>query len=625
LAFVVLGSAAGIGLTVATKKVYQASVQVFVATSTSDTASQLAQGNTFTQDRVQSYTSIANGPAVTGPVVDRLGLTISQGELAGKISAVAPQNKVLITLKVTDHNPQVAATLANAVAARFDTVVENTEQSDSNGKPVVKLTIIHPATVPGSPIKPNTILNVGLGLAIGLLLGIGLVVLRDVLDNTVKGPHDFEPLGVPVLGHIPFDKRTGKTPVAFRGDPHSARSEAYRQLRTNMQFVDVDNPPRVIAVTSAVPSEGKSTSAVNLAAALAEAGARVCLVEADFRRPTLAASLGLVGDVGFTTVLIGKAPVESVLQNAGRNLAVLTSGPVPPNPSELLISEHAREVIADIASKVDFTIIDTAPLLPVTDGAEIATIADATLIVARSGKTTREQAQRSVEALAKVGERPVGVILNMITRGRGNYDYGYAYYYTDYRPKRSKAKRGAESAAASNFALDKPIADDPASDETVSGERVLPVSGPQDAIAEPQRPRRSRRTRNSVPAGDAMPAGEVAPQPESALADPQRYRRGKRKKNRTEQSPTTSDAARVNGAVQTDGAVPVNGVAAAGGAARYEPSLVVPFTALALPEPALPDPGQDAEREQPFRPIEETPPFQPVERDRPVWTGEHRP
>ena len=122
-----------------------------------------------------------------------------------------------------------------------------------------------------------------------------------------------------------------------------------------------------------------------------------------------------------------------------------------------------------------------------------------------------------------------------------------------------------------------------------------------------------------------MPAGEVAPQPESALADPQRYRRGKRKKNRTEQSPTTSDAARVNGAVQTDGAVPVNGVAAAGGAARYEPSLVVPFTALALPEPALPDPGQDAEREQPFRPIEETPPFQPVERDRPVWTGEHRP
>jgi len=182
-----------------------------------------------------------------------------------------------------------------------------------------------------------------------------------------------------------------------------------------------------------------------------------------------------VGDVGFTTVLIGKAPVESVLQNAGRNLAVLTSGPVPPNPSELLISEHAREVIADIASKVDFTIIDTAPLLPVTDGAEIATIADATLIVARSGKTTRDQAQRSVEALAKVGERPVGVILNMITRGRGNYDYGYGYYYTDYRPKRSKAKRGAESASASNFALDKPIADDPASDETVSDERVLPV------------------------------------------------------------------------------------------------------------------------------------------------------
>ncbi len=437
LAFVVLGTALGVVLTATTKKMYEATVQVFVATSTTATALDLAQGNTFTQDRVQSYTSIANSPTVTGPVIAKLGLNISQPQLAGMISADAPQNKILINLHVTNHDPQQAATLANAVAAQFSTVVQETEQTDANGRPVVKLTVIHPATVPGSPIKPSKIVNIGLGFVLGLLAGVGLLVLREVLDNTVKGPADFEPLGVPVLGYVPFDKRTPKTPIAFRGDAHSARSEAYRQLRTNLQFVNVDRTPRIIAVTSAVPGEGKTTTALNLAAALAEAGYRVCLIEADLRRPNLAQALDLVADVGFTTALIGKAPVETVMQNAGRNLAVLTAGQVPPNPAELLMSEQASAIIHQIAERVDYTIIDTAPLLPVSDGAEIATIADATLIVHHAGKSTREQAQRSIEALAKVGKKPVGVVLNMITRGRGRYDEEYGYYYAEYRPERN--------------------------------------------------------------------------------------------------------------------------------------------------------------------------------------------
>ncbi|HEY2272728.1 MAG TPA: polysaccharide biosynthesis tyrosine autokinase, partial [Jatrophihabitantaceae bacterium] len=319
--------------------------------------------------------------------------------------------------------------------------IEKNAPKDLSGKqPAITLKTVHAAQVPSAPIKPNKILNIGLGLIVGLLLGIGVAVLREVLDNTVKGPHDFEDMGVPVLGLVPFDKRTPRAPIAFRTDPHSARSEAYRQLRTNMQFVDVDNPPRVIAVTSAMPGEGKTTTAINLAAALAEAGARVCLVEADLRKPSMATSLGLVGDVGFTTVLIGKAPVETVLQNAGRNLAVLTSGQIPPNPSELLISQHARQLLADLARNVDFLVIDTPPLLPVADGAELATLADATLLVHRAGKTTRDQAARSVEALAKVGKRPVGVILNMISRASGRYEYEYAYYYAPYRPDRSAGK-----------------------------------------------------------------------------------------------------------------------------------------------------------------------------------------
>ena len=458
LAFVILGSALGIGLTLSTTKIYQASVQIFVATAAGDDPSQLAQGNAFSQAQVQSYINIANAPSVTVPVIQRLKLELTSEQLAEKITADAPQNKVLINLHVTDPDPLTAAGLANALATQFNVVVAQT--AETNGKAVVKLTVIHPATVPSSPIRPSKIINIGLGFGIGLLLGLGFVILRDVLDNTVKGLADFEPLGVPVLGYVPFDKRTTKVPIAFRGDPHSGRSESYRQLRTNMQFVDIDHPPRIIAVTSPMPGDGKSTTAVNLAAALAEAGFRVCLIEADLRRPSLAQSLGLVGDVGFTTVLVGQASVESVLQNVGANLEVLTSGPVPPNPSELLISANARRVINEIAENVDYTVIDTAPLLPVTDGAEIAAIAEATLIVARAGKTTKEQVERSVAALDKVGKRPVGVILNMLTRGRGSGEEGYGYYYVGYRPERSnQGKKGGSAPSVPSATASVTVAD----------------------------------------------------------------------------------------------------------------------------------------------------------------------
>jgi non-specific protein-tyrosine kinase len=451
LAFVVIGVGAGVGLTLATTKVYQADTQLFVVSTSTQDPNALNQGNTYVQALVQSLTVYANSPSVTRPVVSELkkdpknnipaGYTAQ--DLADNTTADAPLNKVLINLHVTDTDPLRAATLANALANQYIAVVRANTRSDATGKSTVTMSVPHPAQTPSSPITPNKILNIGLGLVVGLLIGVGVAVLREVLDNTVKGPGDFEEMGMAVLGLVPFDKRTPRSPIAFRSDPHSARSEAYRQLRTNLQFVDVDNPPRIIAVTSAIPGEGKTTTAINLAAALAEAGARVCLVEADLRRPSVAKVLGLVGDVGFTTVVIGKAPVETVLQNAGRNLAVLTSGPIPPNPSELLISQHARQVISELARNVDFTIIDTPPLLPVTDGAELASMADATLLVHRASKTTRDQAMRSIQALDKVGKRPVGVILNMITRGAGKYDSEYAYYYSAYRPDRADGRRGA--------------------------------------------------------------------------------------------------------------------------------------------------------------------------------------
>jgi capsular exopolysaccharide synthesis family protein len=431
----------GAGATLATTKQYRASAQIFVAIDSASDTSQLAQGNTFTQARVQSYTSIATSPAVMQPVVDKLGLNLTAGELAAKVSADAPLNKVLINIHATDHSPELAAKIANAVADQFSVTVSGLDRTRSN-LAVVKLSVTHPAATPAAPVTPRTKLNLALALLVGLGLGIGIAVLRETLDNTVKSPDVLNAVSeAPVMGIIPLDKKVAKNPVAFRADPHGLRAESFRQLRTNLQFVDVDSPPRIIAVTSALPGEGKSSTALNLAAGLAEAGHRVCLIEADLRRPTLAKTTGVLGTVGFTSVLIGQVSVEEALQNIGTNLVVLTSGPVPPNPTELLASSQAREVIRAISLNVDYTIIDTAPLLPVADAAEVAAIAEATLLVVRAGKTTRDQVTRARQSLAKVDEKPVGAVLSM-AKLKGSTDYGYYYY--SYRPQRRSRAAGEQ-------------------------------------------------------------------------------------------------------------------------------------------------------------------------------------
>jgi capsular exopolysaccharide synthesis family protein len=427
---------AGVAFVFTTPKRYEATAQIFVsiAGANDTSAAALAEGNTFTQARVQSYTSVADSPTVTNAVISSLNLNLTTDQLASKISADAPLNKVLINLHVTDRDAEQAARLANAVAAQFSTVVQNLEQTASSTPSPVKLTVTQPAQTPTSPEAPRIKLDIAIAVLIGLVLGLGVAFLREVLDNTIKDPHELADFAsLPVLGIVPWDKRAEQVPISFRADPHGTRSEGFRQLRTNLQFVDIDNPPRVIAVTSALPQEGKTHTAMNLAAALAEGGQRVCLVEADLRRPSLAKATGIVGEVGLTSVLIGKAPLDAVLQNAGANLAILASGPVPPNPSELLNSAAFRETLQQINDRVDVVVIDTAPLLPVADGAQIASLADATLLTVRAAKTTRDQIRRAIEILDNVDVTPVGVILSMAARRNQS---GYPYYYAEYAPRR---------------------------------------------------------------------------------------------------------------------------------------------------------------------------------------------
>lgn len=432
VAFVVGAIALGAVYTLATPKKYEASARMFVALDNGGDTSQLAQGNSFAQARVQSYTQVATSPAVLTPVIKSLHLDMTVKELAGKVSADAPLNKVIINLHVTDGSPERAAQLANAVAAQFATTITALDRPHG-GDPIVRLTVTNAADVPSAPISPKTSLNLALALILGLALGVGSAVLLDTLDNTVKTPELLNTLAdAPILGVVPLDKNAEVQTIAITADPHGRRAEAYRQMRTNLQFLDVDSPPKIIAVTSAMPGEGKTTTALNLAVALAETGKIVCLIETDLRRPTIASSTGLVGSVGLTSVLVGDVELPDALQKIGTNLTVLTAGPIPPNPSELLVSEHARSIVTRLSAIFDYTILDTAPLLPVADGIEVATQAEAVLLVVRSGKTTREEVQRARESLNQIAGKPVGAVLSMAKRGTSGDGY---YYYNSYGPR----------------------------------------------------------------------------------------------------------------------------------------------------------------------------------------------
>jgi capsular exopolysaccharide synthesis family protein len=343
----------------------------------------------------------------------------------------------------------------------------------------VRLIVTKQATSPAVPVSPRPVVNIALGILLGLLFGIALAVARDVLDNRVKDAEGLAKVaGRPTMGVIVEDPKAQRHPIATRAGTRNVRAENFRQLRANLQFANVDAHPRVIAITSSVPTEGKTMVAINLASTLAEAGFTVCLVDADLRRPTIAKVLGLPSPVGLTNLLIQQIDLLEALQNAGSNLFVLSSGPTPPNPSEVLASSYVREVIRSLLERVDYVIVDTAPLLPVADGSEVAALADGSLLVARHKLTTEPQLKRAVTALERVDAKLLGVVLNRVPNKRSG-EYGYTYYRSDaagsahFREAKSGrfGRRRAKPRAAGNG-------------KTASAEGETPKNGSEMSIAE---------------------------------------------------------------------------------------------------------------------------------------------
>jgi len=410
-----------------------------VSTSASDD-SQALQGGQFSLQRVKSYADLLSGQEIARRVVDQLGLEESPKALASQISATTKVDTVILTVNVTDPDPERAQRLATAVSTVFVGYVAELETPPGKDAATIKASVVDPASKPSSPISPNTVRNLALGLLLGLILGAGLALLRDTLDTTIKSTKQLAALvEAPILASITFDPDAIDTPLTSTLDTYAPRTEAFRVLRTNLQFIDPDIQRKVFVVTSSLPGEGKTTTAINLALALAEGGERVALVEGDLRRPKISEYLNLESAVGLTTVLIGKLPLDAAMQaTANDELEVLASGATPPNPAELLKSSSMSKLIGALREKYDIVLIDAPPLLPVTDGALLAAEADGALLVIRHGKTTTDQVSSAVDRLDAVGATPVGVIFNMTpAKGGDGYGYGYGYGYAPEAPSPS--------------------------------------------------------------------------------------------------------------------------------------------------------------------------------------------
>ena len=437
VATTLVGGLFALGMSLLTTPTYQAKLQFYVTVASGDSAAAAYQGSLGAQQRVQSYAALVKSTNIAQEVIDASRTSLSAGEVSRMTSATADAKTVLLNVAVTDSNPERALQVAEAFGQVLPRAINRLETPDGGGPALAKLTVVNPPALPTSPIAPKTEQNVAIGLVLGLLAGTGIALLINTLDRRVKSKEQLESIaGKPVVGSIPFrkaeDKEKGAEHIVPFREGHSPAAESFRRLRTNLQFLHVDNPPRVFVLTSSVAMEGKSETAVNLSLALAESGSKVLLIEADLRRPRVVNYLSMPDKVGLTNILSGQADFAGVVQETRHEgVDLLACGPLPPNPSELLASEVARQLFEDLRSRYDYVIIDSPPLLPVTDGTLLARITDGALLVVRSHRTTSDQVAQAVDNLEKADAALLGIVTvaNKPAK-KGSSGYYDAYYYS---------------------------------------------------------------------------------------------------------------------------------------------------------------------------------------------------
>jgi capsular exopolysaccharide synthesis family protein len=426
----VLGAAAGFAISSQQTKKYTASTRLYMSIQAGASAQELSEGSTFIQGQISSYTAIVSTPAVLGPAARRLHISGGPSAIASSISAGAPPASAVVTISATSTDPATAARLANAVSRSFAALTPRLEVRRHGQPSPVKVTTVQYATPPSTPSSPRRKLEVLFGAFIGLIVGLAFAIGRGLIDTRLKTVEDVDAAtDLAMLGTIP--KARARQPVALSESDDRLTTEAYKQLRTSLQFANVTHEARTICVSSAVASEGKTRTAVNLAIAYGRAGRNVVLVDADLRRPTAARGLGATPEVGITNLLALEGELDTTLQHVSvgdAEISVLSSGPVPPNPSEMLESDAFRELLSELRDQFDVVLIDGPPVLPVAEASTLAALADGVLLVVGLGTVRRRELRQCLQRLALVDARCIGVVVNRAKTRQVTRRYYGGYY-----------------------------------------------------------------------------------------------------------------------------------------------------------------------------------------------------
>jgi polysaccharide biosynthesis transport protein len=491
IATVVAVVAAGLGFTLLQTPQYEAEAKVVVSAVSAPGVETASGDLSMRQRELETQREIVRSVPVAQGVIEELELDIAPGALLSRVRAETVRDTDVMSIRVRALDPEEAATLTQAFAQMFlehrrEEGAERTqaaladlegrvagmrqrleeigqEGQDATGQSRAALEeeqaalmgqmghlsaqlanirgsqaalagggqILAPAITPTSPVSPRPARNAALALLVGTILGVGAAFVRDQLDDVIWEDEDVTTAtGRPVLGHVPLweeGENDDRSVVLLA--PSSPAAEAFRTLRTNLQFLSVDDPTRTILVTSTKTGEGKSTTAANLAVAAAMSGARVLLVGADLRKPTVHRLFGISAVNGLSDVLAGRLELEEALRDVGVDeLRVLPSGETPPNPVELIASSRMDHLIAQARQAADLVIFDGTPALGVADALALAPRVDGVLLVADAGHTERRGLRAATERLSGVGARVLGATLNRI-QARGSY---YGYYYSRY-------------------------------------------------------------------------------------------------------------------------------------------------------------------------------------------------
>jgi capsular exopolysaccharide synthesis family protein len=445
LLIVLFAVLAGAGWTLTQPRIYSAMASGLVQAPTGDDPSMAYAADALSKSQAQSYVQLATSLSVANAVAKSMNTGASPASLLARIQANLPDSTAIIEVTASGPTPQSSSALANAWIKGMSQQVTKVQNAGSGiSGQTTKFVSLASASLPTSPVSPNVKEALLLAGIVGLLISFVYAIIRNHLDRRVRSAAYIEEnFGVAVLGTIPINTLLTQGNQLVSGQPNVriedrhinfATAESLRELRTNLSYVDVDNPPKLIVVTSPRPADGKSTIAANLAEALASSTTqRVVAIDCDLRRPSLSKIFNVAEGAGLTDVLSGRAQLGEVIQQiAGTpNLWVVGAGRIPPNPSELLGSRSLKEILAALGEHAT-VILDAPPVLPVTDAVVLANSADGILVVVSARTTTYDQLNRTLQLINRGGGKLLGAVLNRVpTRGQDARDYGYyggAYY-----------------------------------------------------------------------------------------------------------------------------------------------------------------------------------------------------